>query len=411
MINKYYLKDVLRQSDKKLFTHISTFSGGGGSTIGIKLAGGHTLLANEFVEEAVATYKDNFDTPVILGDIKELTGQDFLDKAGIKKGELDLLEGSPPCSAFSACGSIVQNIEKEETPISLFDIPDDYLSDEDNRTTDEKMGWNKTKTYSDGKKVENIEDLFFEFIRIADEIQPRVIIAENVEGLTKGESKKYLNRILNAFGDIGYTVTYKVLNALDYGVAQSRKRVIFLAIRNDVAKDKNIDQFNIGHIYPDAVSEKTTLKTIIGDIQDGDIWHHGEEEWANKLMNTNYFSGFAPMVDDIIELQKTKKDKEYKICDVLSKRKYFSYYVLSLNSYCPTLTQKGMQNGCYIIASEKYHHRPISILESIRIMGLPEDYKLTGKPKQKYERIGRMVSPPMYFHLCRNIYKMVLQDA
>lgn len=408
MKNKYYLKDVSEQADKKLFTHISTFSGGGGSTIGIKLAGGHTLVANEFVEEAVTTYSDNFDTPVILGDIKELTAQDFLDKAGIKKGELDLFEGSPPCSAFSACGSIVQNKKVEERPVSLFDDPEDYYETQESCTIDEKMGWNKKKKYSDGKTVENIEDLFFEFIRIADGIQPKVIIAENVQGLTSGESKKYLNRILNGFSDIGYLVTYKILNALDFGVAQSRKRVIFLAIRNDIAEAKGISEFNIEHIYPEPIEEKLVLRDIIGDIQEGNVWHHGEEEWAKRLMNTNYFSGFSPMIDDIIHLQKTVKDKEYKICDVLPVRKFFSYYVLSLNSYCPTLTQKGMQNGCYIIPESR---RPISIHEAIRIMALPEDYKITGTPKQKYERIGRMVSPPMYEHMCKNIYEKILQDG
>jgi len=340
-----------------------------------------------------------------LGDIKDLTGQDFLDKANIKKGELDLLEGSPPCSAFSLCGAVVQNKKKEDKPVSLFDDGDDYFDSCEVQTVDEKMGWNKTKKYSDGKTVENIEDLFFEFIRIANDIQPKVIIAENVVGLTAGESKKYLNKILNEFEKIGYLVTYSILNSSDYGVAQNRRRVIFLAIRDDIAEAKHINQFNIAHIYPEPFSIETSIKSVIGDIED--VYQHEEEEWMNNLINTNYFKGFSPIIDKIIIKQKTEKDKAYLLCDVLDTRKYFNYYVLSNNKPSPTLTQKGLQNGCFILPDTK---RPLSIQEAIRLMGLPEDYKLTGNSNQKYERIGRMVSPPMYQYLCKNIYEKVLQN-
>ena len=405
MYKPYYIRDVIEEANKKLFTHISTFSGGGGSTIGIKLAGGDTLLANEFIEEAVKTYKYNFDTPVILGDIKELSGQDFLDKAGIKKGELDLLEGSPPCSAFSACGSVT-NSKIEEQPISLFGDTADYFEDNKTQSVDEKMGWKKSKKYSTGKKVENIEDLFFEYIRIANDIQPKVILAENVAGLTIGESKKYLNKILREFSNIGYLVTHKIINSMDYGVAQSRRRVIFLAIRNDIAEAKGINNFNISHIFPEAFSKEIPIKDVIGDMEER--FQHGEKEWIKRLTNTNYFKGFAPLIVKIIDKQKNERDKAYLMCDVLEKRKYFNYYVLSNNKPSPTLTQKGLQNGCFILPDIG---EPLSIQEAIRIMGLPEDYKLSGTPNEKYERIGRMVTPPIYEHLCKNIYSMVLKNG
>ena len=97
-------------------------------------------------------------------------------------------------------------------------------------------GWNKTKNYSDGKTVENIEDLFFEFLRVAKDIKPKVIVAENVKGLTIGEAKGFLNKILNTFEDIGYNVCHKVLDSRYYGVAQSRTRVFFIGVREDVAE-------------------------------------------------------------------------------------------------------------------------------------------------------------------------------
>ena len=140
----YFMKYVVDNSNKELFNVISTFAGGGGSSTGYRLAGGKILCVNEFVEAAVDTYKSNYpNTPVLPDDIKKLTGEDFLKIAGIKKGELDILDGSPPCSAFSTAGK-------------------------------REKGWDQTKTYSDGKQVENIEDLFFEFTRITADIMPKV---------------------------------------------------------------------------------------------------------------------------------------------------------------------------------------------------------------------------------------------
>ena len=129
MYKPYYVKDVLEASSQKKFTVISTFAGGGGSSTGYRLGGGNVLLINEFVKAAVETYTANFpDTKVLVDDIKKYTAKDFLNMAEIKEGELDILDGSPPCSAFSLAGKKDKN-------------------------------WNKEKSYSDGKKVVAIEVL------------------------------------------------------------------------------------------------------------------------------------------------------------------------------------------------------------------------------------------------------------
>ena len=157
MFKPYTMQDVMDASAQKKFKVISTFAGGGGSSTGYRLAGGDVLCINEFVEEACNTYRENYPTThIIPDDIKTLTGKDFLDATGLEVGELDILDGSPPCSAFSVSGSA--------------------FTDKGNHFD----GFGKTKTYSDGKIVDNIEDLFFEFLRVADEIRPKVIIAENV---------------------------------------------------------------------------------------------------------------------------------------------------------------------------------------------------------------------------------------
>ena len=99
------MKDVHDASNQEKFKVISTFAGGGGSSTGYRLAGGKILCINEFVEEARNTYKENYPTtPILPDDIKELTGKDLMDAAGVSVGELDILDGSPPCSAFSVPG-------------------------------------------------------------------------------------------------------------------------------------------------------------------------------------------------------------------------------------------------------------------------------------------------------------------
>ena len=93
----YTVADVKKSSARELFTVVSTFAGGGGSSTGYRIAGGKVIAINEFVEEAIKTYSINFpDTKIIPGDIKKLTGKDFLDVAGLEPGELDILDGSPP---------------------------------------------------------------------------------------------------------------------------------------------------------------------------------------------------------------------------------------------------------------------------------------------------------------------------
>ena len=201
MYKPYYVKDVLEASSQKKFTVISTFAGGGGSSTGYRLAGGDVLLINEFVKAAVETYTANFpDTKVLVDDIKNYTAKDFLDMANINKGELDILDGSPPCSAFS--NSLA------------------------------------------GK------NLFYEFIRIAEGVQPKVIIAENVKGITFGKAMEKLNSFINEFEKIGYRVTYKVLNAADYGVPQARERTIFICIREDVCESLDLSYLTINSIFP-----------------------------------------------------------------------------------------------------------------------------------------------------------------
>jgi DNA (cytosine-5)-methyltransferase 1 len=422
----YYLKDVIDNSNKELFTVISTFAGGGGSSTGYRLAGGKILCVNEFVEAAVETYKANYpNTPVLVEDIKKLNGEDFLKVAGIQKGELDILDGSPPCSAFSVAGK-------------------------------REKGWDQEKIYSDGKKVENIEDLFFEFIRIAKDIQPKVIIGENVAGILMGEAIKKYNEIINEFEKIGYTAVGQVLNAADYGTPQGRQRCFFVAIRNDIVDKAGLNFMTMANeVYPQKLDKQVSLKEAIDNIQndesqekelynyvqggfqkkwveilpfnpkrhvkpsENDIRIIPKDKWEEYKQKGFREENAKPIVTDsntrLEQLYNTETKhyewdttKEYYFIDINYKKSMFNMIRPAPHLPCPTLTQRGQQMS----VSGVFHYsknRKFTIPELKRIMGLPDDYKLEGTFDKQAERIGRMVAPLMMKNLSSHIYEKVLK--
>ena len=389
----YNLQDVYDASAQNKFTVISTFAGGGGSSTGYRLAGGKVLVVNEFVEEAQETYKQNYpETHILPGDIKKLNGKDFLDASGLKVGEVDILDGSPPCSAFSVAGKLSHNIHEEER-IDLF-----------GNVTIEKVsgkhsdGWNQTKNYSDGKTVENIEDLFFEFLRVAEEIKPKVIIAENVKGLTIGEAKTYFNKILNTFEEIGYEVVAKVLDSRYYGVSQTRTRVIFIAIRQDVLSDVGLNFMTLSTLFPDPSNIVIPVKDVMVGLE-----YDAEEVkyLTDKFTNTAYWKQTGSKME--IDPPKVLTGMDYH-------PKGHHFNLKRVSQYAPARTLTAM--GSADTTAGAFHWiepRKLTLGELKRIMSLPDDFKLTGKWNQKAERIGRMVPPLMMKAIATSVYEKVLE--
>ncbi len=374
---RYTLQDTLDSEKRALFNVLSTFAGGGGSSTGYRLAGGKILAINEFVEEAQNTYRENYpNTTIVPGDIKELTGTYLMEQAGVKVSELDILDGSPPCSAFSMAGSV---------------------SHGEGRTHADAFG--KTKQYSDIKGVSNVEDLFFEFLRVAKDIKPKVIIGENVEGLTMGEAKEYFHKIQNTFEEIGYLVVADVLNASYFGVPQSRKRCFFIGVREDVADAIGLNFMTMYQLYPDKNDVQTTLGEAINDVVNED------KEELDYL-----FDKISPEKAVGKTLMKMPKDPDKVLTgmDYHDKGHHFNLKRSSLRKPCPTITAMGNLAGvagtCHPIEDRKF-----TIKELKRIMSLPEDFKLTGKHKQQSERIGRMVPPLMMKALAESVYNKVLK--
>jgi DNA (cytosine-5)-methyltransferase 1 len=374
---RYTLQDTLDSEKRALFNVLSTFAGGGGSSTGYRLAGAKILAINEFVPEAQNTYRENYpDTLIIPGDIKKLSGKDFLEKVNLKPGELDLLDGSPPCSAFSMAGSVSHG--KGNTHADAF---------------------GKKKKYSDIEGVENVEDLFFEFLRVAEEIKPKVIIGENVEGLTMGEAKEYFHKIQNRFEDIGYLVVANVLNSSYYGVPQARKRTFFIAVREDVAEKVGINFMTMYQLYPEKNDKQTLLGEAINDVVNED------QEEINLLLEK---LSIETAVGKTLAKMPKDPDKVLTGMDYHDKGHHFNLKRCSLRKPSPTITAMGNFPGvagtCHPLEDRKF-----TIKELKRIMSLPEDFKLTGKHQQQSERIGRMVPPLMMKALAESVYNKVLK--
>lgn len=194
-------------------TVISTFAGCGGSSLGYSMAGFRELLAIEWDNNAVETFKLNFpDVPVYHGDIAKLSVDQVLEMTGLKPGELDVFDGSPPCQGFSTAGKR-------------------QLDDPRNQ-------------------------LFREYVRLLRGLKPKVFVMENVSGMVKGVMKLVFAEIIRELKASGYKVKARLLNAMYFNVPQSRERMIFIGVREDLGIEPSHPEGNkniVGSIKLDAV--------------------------------------------------------------------------------------------------------------------------------------------------------------
>jgi DNA (cytosine-5)-methyltransferase 1 len=179
---------------------MSTFSCGGGSTMGYKRAGCDVVAANDIDPEMAYHYKLNLHPKhYFLCPIKDLLTADLPDELF----HLDILDGSPPCSTFSMAGS-------------------------------REKAWGKDKVFREGQAKQVLSDLFFDYLDLVERLKPRVAIAENVKGMLIGNAKGYTKLVVERFREIGYRVQVFLVNAADCGVPQRRERVFFCALRGDI---------------------------------------------------------------------------------------------------------------------------------------------------------------------------------
>ena len=343
------LKDANFTKDKG--TVFSCFACGGGSTMGYKLAGFDVLGCNEIDPKMIEAYKTNHKPKyAYLEPIQTFKLRKDLPK---ELYNLDILDGSPPCSSFSMAG----NREKD---------------------------WGKEKKFREGQANQILDNLFFDFIDLAKELQPKVVVAENVSGLMMGSAKSYVIRIHEAFKKAGYQLRVEpyLLDASKMGVPQRRKRVFFIALRNDLSENfmESVDMFQIAPKLDLEFNEKEIKYKEIerpGTIQDN-IIHIPE--------------GILPY---------WKKIKEGRSCsDAHEKGHYFQELKLDRNRSLPTLRAG---------SNSYYHYKEERRLYDIEIIyggSFPKDYNfINTKP---IYLIGMSVPPVMVAQVATNIYNQWL---
>lgn len=363
---------------------VSTFSGAGGSCLGYKMAGYHVLWASEFVPAAQEVYRLNHPESILdTRDIRVVQPQDILSAIGVKVGGIDILDGSPPCASFSTAGK-------------------------------RDKGWGKVKKYSDTEQ--RVDDLFFEYARILEGLQPKVFIAENVSGLVKGKAKGYFKEILQALKDCGYNVKAKLLDAQWLGVPQMRQRVIFIGVRNDLGLEP---------AYPKPLNYQYSVRDALPWIAKMDMG--GEFGEVNTVLSNhspyqtvgtgpNSGNGLATKVEaeawvtgKTLQIIKQMKQGD-KGSDIEGKGRYFSLVRLSEQKPAGTV----QQSEARMASTNQIHpreHRRLSIAELKRICAFPDDFQLTGTYAQQWERLGRAVPPVMMSYIAKTIQAEVLDKC
>lgn len=173
--------------------------------MGYKLAGFDVLGCNEIDPKMMSCYIENHNPKYSF--LEPIQTFKLRNDLPLELYNLDILDGSPPCSSFSMAG----NREKD---------------------------WGKDKVFREGQAMQVLDTLFFDFIDLAEKLQPKVVIAENVKGLIMGGARKYLKAIYKAFDKAGYTCQCHLLNASKMGVPQRRERVFFICMRKDLANER-----------------------------------------------------------------------------------------------------------------------------------------------------------------------------
>lgn len=391
---------------------VSTFSGTGGSCLGYRMAGYKVLWASEFIPAAQECYKLNHPDSILdTRDIRQVQPQDILSAINLNVGDIDILDGSPPCASFSTAGK-------------------------------REAGWGKVKTYSDTKQ--RTDDLFFEYARLLKGLQPKVFVAENVSGLVKGTAKGYFKLILQELKDCGYNVKAKVLDAQWLGVPQMRQRLIFVGVRNDLGVEPahpsplpyrysvrealpwilSVSCLNAGKV-PGMKKSSSPCPTVTTGDTGGNGRHIVEAYRDNRgafgnggiisdqpsptVLSDSVGTHWIVESDSLIDGYAIGDEWE-KLKPGEQSGKYFQLTRAPLDGPSGAITQRGGDNTVASV-THPTEKRKFSIAELKRICAFPDDFRLTGSYAQQWERLGRAVPPVMMMYIAKTVQTEILDKC
>lgn len=320
-------------TDNKNTTFIEVCAGAGGMSTGLIHSGMTPILLNEIDKHCCNTLKMNHPGVLIIEkDMRKINLSKY-------KGKVDLLAGGIPCQSFSVSGKREGLDDKERGGLML------------------------------------------EFKRLLNQVEPKVFVIENVEGLISHNKGNTLLTILNSLNENKkYNIKYKLLNANDYEVAQKRKRVFIVGVRSDISKE---------FIYPSPITPKKILKDVLTNVPES----LGQSYTAKKLKIMKLIPPGGCWINLSEELQKEYLGKSYESGG--GKRGIARR--LSMNEPCLTLTTSPSQKQ-----TERGHpieDRPLNVREYARIQSFDDKYKFAGSVNQQYKQIGNAVPVRLSYHI------------
>lgn len=292
---------------------ISLFSGAGGLDLGFEKAGFNISMANEYDKGIWATYEANHSAPLIKGDIRNIKDTDFPNK-------IDGIIGGPPCQSWSEAGSL--------------------------RGINDSRG-----------------QLFFDYIRILKNKQPKFFLAENVSGMLASRHSEAVKNIIQQFEECGYNLTLTLVNAADYGVPQDRKRVFYIGFR----KDLKIDFKFPSPTTPNA-KDKLTMKDAIGDLVDTPVPALPKNKTNGNLEipNHEYYIGAYSTI--FMSRNRVRGWNEQAFTVQASGRQ------CQLHPQAPKMKFVEKNKRIFVPGYEDLYRR-LTVRECARIQGFPDDFK------------------------------------
>ena len=319
---------------QKNYSVVELFAGAGGLALGLEEAGFHSSGLVELDKYACQTLRKNRPNwNVIEKDIIAVAEQGIKEFVDIPLGELDLLSGGYPCQAFSYAGK--------------------------------KMG------LSDARGT-----MFYYYAQILKQLLPKMFLAENVRGLVNHDNGRTLALMLKVFSDIGYTVKWQVLRALDYDVAQKRERIVLVGIRNDL-----VEKYNLGYCLPQPYGYELSLKDILKDVPKSDGAKYPESK--KKVLDLVPPGGYwRDLPDDVAKEYMGKSYYSGGGRTGMARR-------LSWDEPSLTLTCSPAQKQ-----TERCHPdqtRPFTVREYARIQSFPDSWEFDCSISNAYKQIGNAV--------------------
>lgn len=328
------------------FSNIELFAGGGGMALGLEMAGFSHFGLVEIDKSATKTLKSNRPAwNVICDDIKNITSNDLQKIFHITSRQLDLLSGGAPCQSFSYAGK--------------------RLGLEDARGT-----------------------LFYHYALFLKKLQPKMFLFENVKGLLTHDKGRTFKIICDIFCEQGYNIEYKVLNALDYGVAQKRERLIVVGIRKDL-KDKMFFAFPKKH------NKKLVLRDILQNVPQSQCAKYSKQKASVFALVPA--GGYWRDIDPNIA-------KAYmKTCWNMAGGRTGILRRLSFDE--PSLTVLTMPQMKQTDRCHPSEVRPFSVRENARIQSFPDEWQFCGSMAEQYKQIGNAVPVNLAYEIGKEIIK------